>query len=164
MVYMYFYNISAMRRHRNGKYYDVPTGCLVAVTAVGLSTFLIPVGIAVGSTVYEDEQRGKVYNSIAVSYGEETRQDNLKGEEVHKEPVDVVYQDDNTLVVYVYGKDDEQRYLYTEFVESNIYVIEQDGQYKVCLNQDDLTEENYNAFVESFEENEDESRIQRKRS
>lgn len=161
---MYFYNISAMRRHRNGQYLDVPDGCMIALGIVTFSMIAIPVGVAIGVNVYNEHEKSKVYNSIAVSYGNETRKDDIKGEEAYKDPVKVVYQDDNTLVVYVYGKDAEQRYLYTEFVESNIYVIEENGEYRVCLDENNLTEENYKTFVNSYEENDDESRIQRKRS
>ena len=160
---MYFYNISAMNRHRNGKYYGGDDVLLTsAIIAAGVM-ILVPIGIAVIQTVGYNNEQHKVYNSITVENGEEIIKGNIKGEDVCKDDYKVIYKDDQNLVVYVYSPDEEHRYLYTEFIADNIEITYvEDGSYIVSFDEENITEENYNEYLNK--KNEEHKGAQRKRS
>ena len=161
---MYFYNLPAFDRHRRHEYYDVPLPLLVVVTSMMAAMVVAPVTAAIIVDAKQKSDKNKVYNSIVICDGEETREDNIRGQAVCKDQIKVVYKDDTNLTIFVYDNNIEKRYLFTEFVESNIYIIEEDGKQIVYLNPEDLTEEKYNEFVSNLSKNDGESRIQRKRS
>ena len=131
---------------------------IIVVSGVILLLFAVP------DKIKRDYRKFKTYNSVAVSNGVETRVDDILAEEGTNQDYKVVYQNDDALLIYVYDNDPSKRYLKTEFVERNIYVIEQeDGTYKIQFNKDDLTEEKYLEFVSELQKN-NEDNIQRKRS
>jgi hypothetical protein len=134
------------------------TAAILVVGAYGSLLVLIPMKLGKQETGY------KTYNSIAISNGTETRVDNIEADEACKDDYKVVYQNGDMLLVYVYDDDPSKRYLKTEFVERNIYVIEQeDGTYKIEFNKENLTDEKYLEFINDLEKN-NEDNIQRKRS
>ena len=63
-------------------------------------------------------------------------------------------QKNNELVIYVYGDDKTQRDYYTSFIESNIYVVENNGEMISYLDESNLTEDNFNAYVKNLNEHE----------
>lgn len=129
--------------------------------------FLIGTGIGKMLKGHEEKKNAEkvtTCNAMVIANGEYSRQDNVEVKGKHDDGYDISYISDHSLVVFVYGEDIAQRYLYTEFIESNIEIKQnENGDYIVTLNQDNLTEENYKSFVNGLSDNKDNNGPQRVR-
>ena len=102
------------------------------------------------------------YNTVVVTNGElSTNYDNLSTEP-HKEDYEVVHQDDNSLVIFIYGDDHGKRYMYTNYIVDNIDLEKnEDGTYTINFDEDNITDANYLLYVNNIEK--DEKGVERKR-
>ena len=140
---------------------------ILPTVAISLSMCSLGIGLGkaiIKSQIENDAKEITTCNAIVVANGEYNRQDNLEITGKHTEKYNVSYINDQSLVVYVYGEDISQRYLYTQFIESNIEIIENDkGEYTVVLNEDNLTDENYVSYVNGLSTNNENNGPQRRR-
>lgn len=91
----------------------------------------------------KDEDLGDV---IIVRNGTITRKNNLVSKDKETEDYNVMYRSTKSIVVVAY-KDDT----YTDFIESNIIITEDNGKYLVDFNEDNLTEENYEEYLSNIQ-------------
>lgn len=124
------------------------------VLPVGWSCVL---GISVTSIVSltfcsNDEVKDYYYNTIVVSNGELTTTYNNISKEYHTADFEVIHQDDNSLVVFVYGNDHGQRYIYTNYILDNInFEKNDDGSYRVVFDKENINDDNYLTYVNNIE-------------
>ena len=140
----------------SGKYFEVddPIGKVIVVVA-GISLL----GLGIYQMVKEDNKaetdKFVTCNIITTDDGKTTRTDDVTMEKTDDEYNYIVKsQKNNELVIYVYGDDETQRDNYTSFIESNIYVLENNGEMISYLDESNLTEDNFNAYVKNLNENE----------
>ena len=86
-------------------------------------------------------------NVLIVENGEAYRRDNVTKKGTNDETFEVSYQDEQTLVIYVYEEDESERKAYTDYIASNI-TIGEDNQ--VYFDIENINEDGYEAYLASI--------------
>ena len=149
-------------------YYD---DCLASAFCKTMFLMLGGTAIVFGLTLKKIElkkaylEERKVSNNILISDNEFYRNDGVYNQEPCNDKYEVVYQDDQTLAIRVYGDSPAERYMYTEFLENNITINENgEGTYTISFDEENLTDDNYAEFVAQFSEEHQSEGVQRKRA
>ena len=149
-------------------YYD---DCLASAFRKTMFLMLGGTAIVFGLTLKKIElkkaylEERKVSNNILISDNEFYRNDGVYNQEPCNDKYEVVYQDDQTLAISVYGDSPAERYMYTEFLEHNITINENgEGTYTISFDEENLTDDNYAEFVAQFYEEHQSEGVQRKRA
>lgn len=91
-------------------------------------------------------------NVLIVDNGHAYRRDNVTKNGTNDETFEVSYQDEQTLVIYVYEEDETERKAYTDYIASNILIDENN---QVYFDSEKIDEDGYEAYCNEIINNND---------
>ena len=137
------------------------------VPYAGIFTIFGLLGLSFAANIYRLSTNTDTYyyDSIVISNGELTNTHDNISKEYHSEDYKVIHQDNNSLVIFVYGSDPGKRFMYSEYILDNINVTQNDdGTYSVNFDPESLSEEDYKEFAIDYKAGKTETGIKRVRS
>lgn len=113
-------------------------GYLVGATFLGITR-----NIKMDKQKKELVTKEHVCNVLIVDNGNAYRRDNVTKNGTNDETFEVSYQDEQTLVIYVYEEDELERKGYTDYIASNISIDEDNHVY---FDREIITDDGYEAY------------------
>lgn len=134
--------------NRNNNHYgnynsnsDDGFGCLIAIILAG--GIITVGGIVIANSIRQKESESTKYNLIVMMNGEEYRFDDKETKKEIDGSYSVYRFNDKTMAVVVYGINPTEKNEYTDFIESCIYL---DQNNNVYFDEEAATDEKYTVY------------------
>ncbi len=119
----------AVAAKKRGGYSGGGSGCAVIFVSAALGTLAVTTAAALGVKAARDDDYQRKYDLIVMHDGEEYKYENLKTEKETEEKYEVFHIDEKTLAVVVYDNSSSIGESYTDFIESCIYLDQNNNVY-----------------------------------